>query len=250
MTAINKNINIMDRTICLLLLCTTVVACKKNSDNENKWTVPKVKTATYGTGSPNTYYYDKEGRIVKTEDATYKWEFTYEPLKVTRTGTDLASGGIFTELNELNPGGYVSKRGNITYTYTPEGYRKTEIITGNNGSTESYQYYYNVASRLLDSTVKLKGSNWMQTAIYTYYTDQEETAGNENFGWAFLGKSLPYPVKSVIYWAPKQGIPYREIWRTESYSYLYDAAGRIVKVNSTAISYGQSASLTSIYTYY
>jgi len=223
-------------------------SCKK--DTGNQWTSPRIKTVSPGPGNLTTYYYDKEGRILKAEDEKARQEFTYEPSKVIWKITELASGGVETVPCELNAAGYVFKRHNLTFIYTPEGYIKSSISTNTNGPPDINQYYYNANSGLLDSVVHMKGASWDQTVIYDFYTDKKETTGDDNFGSGFYGKSMPHPVKSATYWAPKQGIPNKEIWRTEKYSYLHDEAGRIVKASVSATSYGQGSSSTTIYTYY
>lgn len=233
--------------LLVLLICCIFAACKKDSGSH--WVVPKIRTITTEAGSTTSYYYDSEGRISYTDDGVYKLEFTYEPSRVIQKITEYASGGIVTSLYELNTEGYASKNGNSTYSYTPEGYRKSVVNVSGGSPAQFHQYYYS-ASGLLDSVVLLKGSVWTQTTVYSYYTDKNETTGNENSGYIFFGKSQPHPVKTVTYWRPRQGFPEREVWRTENYSYLYDAVNRIVKSSVSVVSYGQGSSFTNIYTYY
>lgn len=233
-----------------ILLFVLLFSCKKDADT-NQWAVPKVKTETYESGLTRSFYYDREGRITKNDDGEYRSEYTYEPSKVTANTTELASGGFQSLTMDLNPEGYVTKLGNATYTYTAEGYIKNRVSTSTNGPATFYIHYYNTTTKLLDSVVRLKGSNWEQTTVYAFYTDKNETLGNENFGQVFYGKSMPHPVKKVTYWAPKQGNPDREIIITEEYQYQYNEAGRIVKETSITTTYGQAApSVSIIYTYY
>ncbi|MGC4232307.1 MAG: hypothetical protein QM594_04945 [Niabella sp.] len=227
--------------VCILL----VIACKKGNDtNGNNWQVPKIKTEQSDIGF-TTSFYDREGRHVKVENNIQRNEFTYEPGKVILKTTELESNGIQTTTYELNANGYLAKDGNTAISYTQEGYRKTESTLGS--PNRFVNYHYNSATGLLDS-ITTEGNGWERTQVYTYYTDKQETTGNDNRGALYLGKSMPHPIKSVVTWNAVPPPVYREKIRTSQYTYLYDEKGRIVK--KTISSDNATGSSTTIYTYY
>ncbi len=222
-----------------------VSACKKDdAPPTNNWPVPKVKTIRSG-GATDHIDYDSEGRCVKVEGARHRYDYTYEPGKVIVKITDLESNGVQTSTYELNAQGYVTGENNTAYSYTKEGYLKTVSTLGS--PNRFTNYLYNSVTGLLDS-ITVEGNGWERTDIYTYYTDKQQTIGNDNLGREFMGKSLPHPVKSIVTWRAAPPPVYREKARTTSYTYLYDEQGRIVRQEvSTDNATGGSI---SVYTYY
>lgn len=224
-----------------------LVACKKggNEPPGDNWSVPKVKTEQSEGGNTTYFYYDNEGRCVKMEGDIQRYEYTYEPGKVVVKITDLQSNGVETFTYELNAQGYLAKESNSAYTYTQEGYLKTQSTLGN--PNRFTNYHYNSATGLLDS-MTIEGNGWEQTLVYTYYTDKQQTIGNDNLGRMYQGKSIPHPVKSIIAWRAAPAPVYREKVRTTNYTYLYDEQERIVKQGISTDNASGSGSV--IYTYY
>lgn len=241
----------------LLIILLPYFSCKKRDDGtKNSWRMPMIKTETTNT-STTTNSYDKEGRIVKVETGDWtKTEFTYSADSVTLKTTDLATMAVAKYSLELNADGRLASQDGIQYKYDANG-RLSEAISpaDGNGWQTRKKNYYNSTTGLLDSTrrteSRLLQNRWLETVIYTYYTDQDETHGNENRGLGFYGKNNLHPLKRSEAWTPIAAAPYRKITYSTDKQYGYDDAGRIVVEDHSEKRHdGTNVQWRTVYTYY
>jgi len=237
---------------CCIIFC---IACKKGDGGGNNWRMPMIKTATVNNFT-TTYWHDRQGRVIKTEDAAIRTEYSYTGDSLFFKSTELATNASKKYAGKLNANGRLVYLGGTEYKYDASD-RLTETLfaPGGDGWRKFNQYYYNSATGLLDSMrqseSRLVQTRWKQTIIYTYYTDMTETHGYENQGAGFWGRNAPHPVNHTDVWTPISQAPYRKITYTMDNHYAYDDAGRIVVEDHDELRPDNtSVQWRTVYTYY
>jgi YD repeat-containing protein len=241
----------------ILIILLSYFSCKKgDGSGKNNWRMPMIKTETVNTATI-TYSYDRDGRITKLEDGDWIiTEFTYFEDSINLKTTELATSAVDKLGLKLTATGRLASQGGTEYKYDGSD-RLSEVLSPpqSSGWQTREKYYYNSTTGFLDSMRKtefrLLQTNWLQTTIYTYYTDVEETHGNENKGMGFWGKNDLHPVKHYETWAPIPAAPYRKITYIIDRQYGYDDAGRIVvQDHSEKRPDNTNVQWRTVYTYY
>ena len=224
----------MKKIIIILLAAISFVSCKKNNDDitANPADISnKVKKSIYGSGS-TTYVYDGMGRV-KTQ--TYmngsRTEFEYQPGKVLEKTYDPAGLLTLTYTYELNANGFAEKetRSNEPSfqeirVYNNDG-QVQKFTVLQNGSSSTGDFFYSNGN--CDSARYSTNGNWNSTVKKTYYTDKPNMLGYEQFGESFWGKKNKNLQKSEQYFYTDGSAG-----NLESYSYEFDAKGRVTKQTS------------------
>jgi len=244
------------KTIAFVVLGLSLQSCKKNGGtSKNNWRIPMVKTAEIN-GLTYTYEYDREGRMVKTEDGAVRTEVSYSSDSIFFKSTEIATNVVQRYSGKLNATGRILSINGTEYKYdASDRHTETLFAPDNNGWQKWNRYYYNTTTGLLDSMrqseTRLLQNRWLQTIIYTYYTDLAETHGNENFGMGYWGKNDPHPVKHSETWSPISMAPFRKITYTTNKTYGYDDAGRIaVEDHAETRPDNTSVQWRTVYRYY
>jgi hypothetical protein len=236
--------------------CLLLAACKKNGSGSNNWPAPMIKTETTNNNI-TSYRYDKQGRIVELVNGDWvRVDYSYTRDSLFYKTTEIATNAVQKVAAKLDPNGMLAAQEGTVRKYDDDGRPVEELsLPNSNGWQKRYKYYYNSATGLLDSTrqteSKLLQTRWLQTTVYTYYPDQNNTIGNENRGMGFMGKNSPRPVKISEIWRPKSVDPFREITNIMKLQYGYDEQGRIVvedhtedRADNTVVQW------RTVYTYY
>ena len=223
----------MNRYILLIILL-PYIACKKGDDSgRNNWPRPMIKTMKVGN-SLTTFSYDTKGRILKAQTGEEVMiEYTYSGDSIYFKTTDLVTSAVDKVAGKLDAYGMFEPQDGTEYKYDASG-RLSEVVSppASSGWQTRKKNYYSSATGLLDSTRKTESrllqTRWLETILYTYYTDVDETHGNENMGMGFNGKNDLHPLKHSETWIPIAVAPYRKNNYTVDRQYGYDDAGRIV----------------------
>lgn len=240
----------------ILMECLLFAACKKNDNRADNWQMPMIKTET-ANNNVISYWYNNQARVVKLENGDWvKVDYTYTRDSVFYKTTEIATNAVQKESGKLDANGMLVSQGGRERKYDDHGRLTEEFFPpGSNGWQRRYRHYYNSVTGLLDSSrqteSKLLQTRWMQTTIYTYYTDHTNTLGNENKGMGFLGKSDLHPVRHSETWRPVAAVPFREITNSMDIQYGYDEQGRIVVEDRTEHRLDNTiAQWRTVYTYY
>jgi hypothetical protein len=222
----------------IIITCLLLAACKKSGSGTNNWTVPMIKSETTNNNL-TSYRYDKQGRLAELVNGDWvRVEYTYTRDSVFFKTTEIATNAVEKVAGKLDGNGMLIAQEGAERKYDNDGRILEEWLPPkSDGWQARKKYFYNSTSGFLDSTrqteSKLLQTRWLQTVIYTYYTDHNNTIGNENKGMGFLGKSSPYPVKKSETWHPKSAAPFRELVNTMESQYGYDEQERIVVEDHT-----------------
>ena len=142
----------MKPELLLIVLVNTLLfsACKKGGSSKNNWRIPMIKTET-ANGHTYTYSYDREGRMVKTEDGTMRLEASYSPDSIFFKTTEIATGWVEKKAGKLNGAGRILSAGDTEYKYDANDRLIEKFSPGSDGWVKRNRYFYNITTGLLDS---------------------------------------------------------------------------------------------------
>ncbi len=227
----------MKKIFFLLFTAAGFMACKKsNTDapvNPGN-SVAKIKTWTSGA-NVSTYNYDAQGRITSSINSNGSgYEYQYSNGTVLEKA--FSAGHVLnkTYTLELNTDGNVIRRTDNNnpvleelYIYNADKTLAKHIGHYAGGNTQVIDYFYKNGN--CDS-LRFTGNNgnWSLTIQKTYYTDKTNGISSENRGEFFWGKSSSNLLKSEVYKYPDGTTN-----TPGSYTYEFDANGRVVKITGT-----------------
>jgi hypothetical protein len=201
---------------------------------------PRIK-ATYSIGedgdtsSFTEYFYDTRKRCIKV--VMHDSYFGYTETIAYPSATSVVSNRIFSRDNQtinttytLNAKGQAiasmqiekkdTIRERIVYTTTGFSMELADIGWQNTSDAELKEANININSKLIISNENIRKNGRDYT--FTYYMDKKNTIGNKNFGIGYLGNDNKNPVK-------EQTVPVMDTYVKNTFTYLYDAKGRIIK---------------------
>lgn len=201
---------------------------------------PRIK-ATYSIGdegdttSFTEYFYDSRKRCIKV--VNHDSYFGYTEIITYPSAASVVSNRVFSRDNQtintiytLNAKGQaiaymqIEKKDTIRerYVYTVTGFSMElgDIGWQNASDTELKEGHFNINTRLVISNGNIVKNGRDYT--FTYYTDKKNTIGNKNLGIGYLGNDNKNPVK-------EQTVPVMDSYVKSTFTYLYDAKGRIIK---------------------
>jgi len=251
-----------------LIGLSAILSCKKDNHSPAVQavtsTAPKVKSFTSNSLTYN-YSYDSAGRISRLDNIfggkTTSWiTYTYTDTAVLFGFQDTSGHPPLITVYKLGTEG--AARGRALYSYQ-QGYypnNVTRYVYNSNGqlvtSTQTMkttgapdyvqinQYYY--SNGTLDSMTRYDtrfGRVYFATYYDSYYTDQQNTVGNDNFGKSWMGANTgAHPVKQSRLLENNGALisdPY-------IVTYQYDVSGRIINAVTTV---GTSNAGNITYTY-
>jgi len=237
---------------CLILL----TACKKDKSGQpvsDPFENLRIKTITGADAAENwraEYIYDTQKRVIKETEILWGTQiykvsdYTYSGNRITKKITEHNS--VRYKYYELLPNGYIkadttSEGAIYTYIYNDKGFL-IKIRNDQTPQTET-NYYYNTATRLLDSIRTTYGGIWNSTAIFLYDMGRNNSLQNKNTGMAFNADMHIRPVMHYEYKYFEGGSVKTQV---TDYLFTYDDKGRIT--SKSFENAGQR--LTYHYTYY
>lgn len=197
---------------------------------------PLVKTKTVianGSTTTTTYTYDNIGRIATSAQTFSSNTYTYTQQSVTQKNYSLNSNtdtAIFTYIYTLNREGLATNIGtDILYTYDDERHM----------TEENYVFLYSRSNYTYSNGNIAEEIRNGRTYTYHYFTDKQNTIGNQNMGKGWMGTSSVNLVSSIDY-------KVNGTLTTDTYAYEYDNQNRVTRVTVTK----QGAQEQTEYTYY
>ncbi|MHC1778500.1 MAG: hypothetical protein AB9834_24070 [Lentimicrobium sp.] len=200
-----------------------------------------------------TVYFDPVNGVQDTLKGMSKKTYTYQKDSFKMTLEHFnpeknESEKIYTSYFKVNEKGLVTEKYysfagkyKFLYKYDGSGYRIYEKFFSYSSDTlyeflENYNYYAFIYSDscLMNEVFYSNEPNMDHSIHYTYYTDQINTIGNENFGLGFFGASVKHPVK-------KKTLSNHNGTYEETFAYEYENGRIVQKTTDTTV---------IVYTYY
>lgn len=227
-----------------------VTGCKKNKDTPDNEPVHRVKTYTPNGGTANLYEYDSEGRVIRTTEGLWRWEYTYTANLVTE---NVYYNNVLQTTNhhQLNSQGLNVKTSLVLpaspmyYTYAYNNAKMITVEEVHDGSMLYRTNYYYTGTRL-DSTRSFDNDVLDRRQLFEY-SDTANTIGNQHFGFQHMGYEGPKAKRKLTYYYYNAAGVLLNV-QVNNYRYELDAQGRITRemMNSTPAGIARDIS----YTYY
>jgi YD repeat-containing protein len=211
----------------------------------------RIKSAAhYPDAETFEYVYNSEGHITsvkstKGNNASYE----YFNDKILRRYYDVTKGLSFVDTLALNRNGLVvsiTSNNPTTITekrdFNQDNYLSQTTLYDKMGKMSGALVYEYQNGNLASYTMTDASGNKMSTNTYSYYTDRDNTTGDDNIGEGFVGSIAKNPVKSAMCQLLNLAPVYYK------YNYHYDNNGRI----KIMVGHKNSGELTDsiVYTYY
>ena len=234
---------LQNRIIVLLLLVIAFGSgCKKDSekallDPSTCLVKKQVQKNEYGSILATvSYEYDDQRRItIRTIEPasglTWTYKYTYSTSQVVEAEHDYTGAMKYQVTYHLDDNGLAvtssqsgkSVMGNSQYEYNADGY-----MIKNTFFSEGTTFYASWSWEITDGNITSHTSYQPHSGLggtetYTYFTDKTNSAGNNNTGMMFFGKSSRNLVRSSTFTSDASS-------GSATYSYEFDSHQRMTKV--------------------